>query len=648
MTCPHLTGSRVCLVAAEIAARDATANPSACLACDSLDAPRQPNNVTVSLALAATIDDRDAAKAILRTHGHFVGARADQAKRLAAVMTGAGVGSQLWRLLESVGIQHAADCDCLAWAERMNAWGPAGCRQQRVAIAAHMRDSARSYGWGDLAQAAAKAVTTGLVLRLNPLDIYGSLLDEAIRLAEAAAIVAAAEPPPIDILLPIGPGSRCGNLELRIALRSIDQHAVGLRRVVLVGAIPRWLRETDRLQLVPRKEFKCNKAARISQKVRWAFERLDITDTIAFWNDDYVMSRPQDIRRIPAYYRGGLWRKGADGWSTLLNHTATVLRDAGRPQRHYDIHVPILFERSKFLAINDWWDRSKADRRGFVMKSVYGNIHCHTTAATTKDCKLKAAWEPRVDGVAKRRWMFSYGDAALAAGLGRWLQARYPKPTPAEAKPAAAAARPCNHCGGKSQFCLRPGYRSRRAVNANLTTTDGAQRCVYQHAARIAAADPTIRTVLDWGCGSGTKLVDMFGRLDTLGVDVDYRLPTLTARYPDRRWGVVPVPVDADLVLCVDVIEHLDDPAELLRTFAAGRWRHLVISTPDRDRVARHKCRSRKSKRQERNGPPCNRWHAREWTADEFAAFLRHELGATPEVTILRRWNTVAHVTRKT
>jgi SAM-dependent methyltransferase len=545
-------------------------------------------------------------------------------------------------LLSSLGIEHRDDCQCLAWAERMNAWGPAGCRQQRAAISAHMRDSARGYGWGDLTKAAAKAVTTGLALRLNPLDLYGSLLDESIRRTEAAPATPKPEAAPIDILLPLGPGSRYGDLELRIALRSIEQYASGLRRVVIVGHAPAWLRETDRVRIVRRKEWKCNKAARISQKVRWAFERLDLTDTIAFWNDDYALTNPVDIRRIPTYYRGQLWRTGRDGWATLLNHTATVLRDAGRPQRHYDIHVPILFEREKFLAINDWWDRSRNDRRGYVMKSIYGNIHCHGTATTTKDCKVKVDWQKRIDRVAKRRWVISYGDAALGTGLDKWLKARYPTPTAAE----QPAAKPCNHCSGKSQFCIRPGYKSRKARNDNLTTTDGAQRCVYQHALKIAAADPQVKTVLDWGCGSGAKLVEMFGRYQTLGVDVDYRLKTLQARFPDRAWGVVPVAVDADLVLCVDVIEHLDDPAELLRTIAAGRWRHLVISTPDRDRVARHKYRTRKARRRQRNGPPMNRWHAREWTADEFAAFLRHELGATAEIVILRRWNMVAHVVR--
>lgn len=195
-------------------------------------------------------------------------------------------------------------------------------------------------------------------------------------------------------------------------------------------------------------------------------------------------------------------------------------------------------------------------------------------------------------------------------------------------------------------YCLAPGYRSRPANNANLKTTDRAQLAIYRYASDIAATDPAVRTVLDWGCGSGYKLIKLFAGYDTLGVDVDYRLPTLQRRYPRRKWAVVPVPAIADLILCVDVIEHVDDPAALLRHFAAGTWRHLIISTPERERVARHKYRSPQHRRRQLAGPPMNPWHTREWTAAEFLLFLSREFHCTPQISVLARWNLVAHVSR--
>jgi 2-polyprenyl-3-methyl-5-hydroxy-6-metoxy-1,4-benzoquinol methylase len=194
-------------------------------------------------------------------------------------------------------------------------------------------------------------------------------------------------------------------------------------------------------------------------------------------------------------------------------------------------------------------------------------------------------------------------------------------------------------------YCLPPGYRSRPANNAGLKVTDGAQRRVYEYAARLASRDAQVRTVLDWGCGSGSKLVEFFQGYDTLGVDVCYRLATLRQRFPSRRWEMVPVPAEADLILCIDVIEHVENPLTLLGHFRSGNWRHLVIATPERELVARKKYRAQ-ARRQQRRGPPMNRWHAREWTDDEFAQLLTREFQQTPQITVLGRWNLVAHLRR--
>jgi hypothetical protein len=316
----------------------------------------------------------------------------------------------------------------------MNTWGPQICGEHRSEIAANMRTNAESYGWKTLATATARAVLTGLAWRLNPLDPYGSLVDEAIRRA-------AAEPPrdPIDILLPLGPGSRFNNLEARMAIRSIEQHAQGLRRIVVVGTIPPFLRETDRVQLVPMQEFRCNKASRISLKVKWAFEHLQLTDRVAFWNDDYLFVRDYDIRDIPNYYHGDLFRRPRNHWCRLLDHTGKTLAAEGFNAQHFDIHVPILYERDKFLAIADWWERGRRDKLGLVAKSVYGNIHCHENAVPTADVKMQKNWRPRIDSLSPARWVISYGDGALRHGLGDWMQARWPATSNCEDQPVASA-----------------------------------------------------------------------------------------------------------------------------------------------------------------------------------------------------------------
>jgi len=433
-TCPHLSIVGTCSVAGKIAGLENVAtNSSACYYCLQSDSKQSANRATVAMAVHALVASGQTglADGLLHENRTLFLDDAGSRERLEAIANGRGVGSQLWRLLESLGVKHNPTCPCLGFAEQMNAWGVAGCREHRAEIVDHMRTHAKSYGWGTVATAAAKAVLTGVAFRLSILDPYGSLVDEAIRRAEAVPAAA-----PIDILLPLGPGSRYGNAEVRMALRSIARHAVGVRRVVVIGAIPPFLRSTDTVECVPLREFKCNKASRISQKVLWAFQNLDLTPTIAFWNDDYLLLRDQDVRTIPNHCHGQLWRKPKSHWNRLLNHTGVVLRDAGFSSRHFDIHIPILYEREKWLAIADWWERSRRDALGLVAKSVYGNIHCQGTEARANDAKLQSNWQTRLDDLQRYRWIVSYGDAALDNGFVTWMQGRFSTPTNAEIQPS--------------------------------------------------------------------------------------------------------------------------------------------------------------------------------------------------------------------
>jgi hypothetical protein len=313
----------------------------------------------------------------------------------------------------------------------MNRLGPAGCRHARQRLVNNMRTNAARYGWGDVGRAVLRALVTGLGWRLHLDDLYGSLLNEAIKRAQAAA-------QPVDILLVVGPGSRYQDLETRMALRSIFQYATGFRRVVIVGKAPDWLRESDQLRLVWRKEFRGNKAWRIAAKTKWALETLDLTPRVAFWNDDYLLLQPVHVPSIPAIYRGTLTRDPhRNGWNRLLRHTADALKAAGLPTRHYDIHIPILFDRDKFLALSDWWKRSRRHRPGYVMKSIYGNHYCgndpdQETAISNRDRKFQSNWPAGVEALHPGRWIVSYGDGALQTGFDQWLQSRFPDPLPVE------------------------------------------------------------------------------------------------------------------------------------------------------------------------------------------------------------------------
>lgn len=93
----------------------------------------------------------------------------------------AGPGSELKALLASLGVP-ACTVGCGGYAALMDSWGVEGCRRRREEVAARLREQAAKAGWAAKLRAAALAAAQGLVF--NPLDPYGSLVDEAIRRAE--------------------------------------------------------------------------------------------------------------------------------------------------------------------------------------------------------------------------------------------------------------------------------------------------------------------------------------------------------------------------------------------------------------------------------------------------------------------------------
>lgn len=178
----------VCGVASELARQPVTPHRSACELCLRSSQPRALNRYTLAIAVGALLRSDPAAAAALRQKYEEGMAVEQVAARLAAILAGTGPGSQLWRLLKSLGVRHTPTCPCLGFAERMNAWGVAGCRLARAEIVEHMRTHAQAYGWGTFVQAAGRAVLTGLAWRIDLTDPYGSLVDEAIRRAEAASV----------------------------------------------------------------------------------------------------------------------------------------------------------------------------------------------------------------------------------------------------------------------------------------------------------------------------------------------------------------------------------------------------------------------------------------------------------------------------
>lgn len=246
------------------------------------------------------------------------------------------------------------------------------------------------------------------------------------------------DPNGIDVLVPLGRGSQFRNAELKYALRSLGRFAKGVRRVVVVGSDPKFLASSKRsVEHFPCPWFDTNKEARIALKVQWAFNNIDLTDDVLFINDDYVFLKEFDVRKVKPFQRGKLLdsatrrllpdgNKTAYQKSLLATHEA--LTEAELPAFHYDIHVPIIYNRKKFLGLSDWWTKSQRSKAGLVAKSVYSNNFNKKPGPKWSDFKLaRKITEEELKLKLGDRWVFSYSDRAMLGGLERILYKWFPE-----------------------------------------------------------------------------------------------------------------------------------------------------------------------------------------------------------------------------
>lgn len=140
------------------------------------------------------------------------------------------------------------------------------------------------------------------------------------------------------------------------------------------------------------------------------------------------------------------------------------------------------------------------------------------------------------------------------------------------------------------------------------------QKEVYEAAAAIATRFK-MKDIVDFGCGSGYKLVKYFSEFNTVGIELECNLKFLKTRYPSRQWLSLDTRFQSlpysDMIICSDVIEHLVDPVAFLEYLSQQQFRLLIISTPERGLVYH-------GRESLMCGPPGNRAHTMEWAFNEF------------------------------
>lgn len=159
-------------------------------------------------------------------------------------------------------------------------------------------------------------------------------------------------------------------------------------------------------------------------------------------------------------------------------------------------------------------------------------------------------------------------------------------------------------------------YRRRRAASYY-------QWPVYEYAKQLIRPRK-VRRCIDVGCGIGVKLERLsraYPDVDFIGIDQPSAIRYCKKVRARGEWYADDIEdpslelngLVADLVICSDVIEHVEDPDTVLKYLKTRLERGgcIVLSTPERDIFRGGEC----------NTCP-NPYHVREWNSEELGAYL--------------------------
>ncbi len=153
----------------------------------------------------------------------------------------------------------------------------------------------------------------------------------------------------VDVVIPLGRGSRWENRELRFALRAVERNLADLGNVWLVGECPEWCADVRHIRMPDL--FRGNKDANLISKILTACYQPEMSDTFVRMSDDEILLRPTRANALRPYHQGPIRSPAGNRWHRRLTRTGRWLRNKGKTDWNYDSHVPVLMDRDRFCRI---------------------------------------------------------------------------------------------------------------------------------------------------------------------------------------------------------------------------------------------------------------------------------------------------------
>lgn len=229
----------------------------------------------------------------------------------------------------------------------------------------------------------------------------------------------------VDVVIPLGRGSKHQNIELMYCLRSIERFLKGYRDIYIVtDKLPKWVTGVKHIYCED-EQGGTKRERNIYRKILAACQDTRVSENFLFMNDDHFLTDFWDAATFPYFYHYTLrsLSKTKREWDKYLYTINNTIKEIGEDKKNFDIHCPIVYNKEKFtllLGKSDW-----STRFGFLIKSLYC-YRAEIAGVPNKDIRIQSkmnyidiALEIRNNG-----W-FSINDRAFEGDIKFFLKNVY-------------------------------------------------------------------------------------------------------------------------------------------------------------------------------------------------------------------------------
>lgn len=233
----------------------------------------------------------------------------------------------------------------------------------------------------------------------------------------------------MDVLIPLAPTSPNNFLELRLALRSLEQCTdVGTVYIITTAKIY-WLQNAKIVTIDD--PFTDNKDKNLIRKIHLTLQQHPEIQDFVLFTDDYIITRPISLNDIPDVYNNrtldNLRSAKNTKWQNRLKFTLTVMRAMGKDVScNWDSHTPLRLNREKVLDGLAEFDYTSGGAN-FTLCTFLANLCDKTKENGVLQDLVKSTCESSTFTVDWNKLLIGYNDAAFNNGLKEILLNKFNK-----------------------------------------------------------------------------------------------------------------------------------------------------------------------------------------------------------------------------